>query len=154
LDRALELVLATVVALTSLAILLQVFCRYVLNAPFSWPEEFAVLLFGWMILLGAAVVQRRDGHISIDLLRRRVGPRAARWLDAVRWLSIGFASIVLIWQGIGLAERTVALRYPAMGISRAFLYVAVPVCFGLLLINLVRAVLSPVEPSADPHHGA
>src|SRR5690606_15547545 len=54
-DRALELVLALTVALTSLAILLQVFCRYVLNAPFSWPEEFAVLLFGWMILLGAAV---------------------------------------------------------------------------------------------------
>lgn len=153
-DRALELVLATVVALTSLAILLQVFCRYVLNAPFSWPEEFAVLLFGWMILLGAAVVQRRDGHISIDVLRRRLSPSAARWLDAIRWLMIGFASIVLIWQGIGLAERTVALRYPAMGISRAFLYGAVPVCFGLLLINLVRSILSPAETPADPDHAA
>jgi TRAP-type C4-dicarboxylate transport system permease small subunit len=148
-DRALELVLAIFVALTSLAILLQVFCRYVLDAPFSWPEEFAVLMFGWMILLGAAMVQRRDGHISIDVLRRQVAPSTARWLDAIR-----FASIVLLWQGIGLAERTVALRYPAMGISRAFLYGAVPVCFGLLLINLVRSILSPAETSADPDHGA
>jgi hypothetical protein len=41
-----------------------------------------------------------------------------------------------------------------MGISRAFLYGAVPVCFGLLLINLVRGVLSPVEKSVDPDHGA
>jgi TRAP-type transport system small permease protein len=147
-------VLAIFVALTSLAILLQVFCRYVLDAPFSWPEEFAVLMFGWMILLGAAVVQRRDGHISIDVLRRRVGPRAAPWLDAVRWLMIGFASIVLLWQGIGLAERAIALRYPAMGISRAFLYGAVPVCFGLLLINLVRSILSPADTSPDPDHGA
>jgi TRAP-type C4-dicarboxylate transport system permease small subunit len=147
-------VLAIFVALTSLAILLQVFCRYVLDAPFSWPEEFAVLMFGWMILLGAAVVQRRDGHISIDVLRRRVGPRAAPWLDAVRWLMIGFASIVLLWQGIGLAERAIALRYPAMGISRAFLYGAVPLCFGLLLINLVRSILSPADTSPDPDHGA
>ena len=153
-DRALETLLAIIVALTSLAILLQVFCRYVLDAPLSWPEEFAVLMFGWMILLGAALVQRGDRHISIDVLRRRVGLRAARWLDALRWLVIGFASIVLIWQGIGLAERTVALRYPAMGISRAFLYGAVPVCFGLLLINLVRSILSPAEISADPDHGA
>ena len=153
-DRALELVLPLTVALTSLAILLQVFCRYVLNAPFSWPEEFAVLLFGWMILLGAAVVQRRDGHISIDVLRRRVGANGGRWLDGIRWLTIGFASIVLIWQGIGLAERTVALRYPAMGISRAFLYGAVPFCFGLLLINLVRSIRSPVETSTEPDHTA
>jgi TRAP-type transport system small permease protein len=153
-DRALELVLAIFVALTSLAILLQVFRRYVLDASLSWPEEFAVLMFGWMILLGAAVVQRRDGHISIDVLRRRLGARAARWLDAIRWLIIGFSSIVLIWQGIGLAERTVALRYPAMGISRAFLYGAVPVCFGLLLINLVRSMLSPAETPVDADHGA
>jgi TRAP-type C4-dicarboxylate transport system permease small subunit len=111
-------------------------------------------MFGWMILLGAALVQRRDRHISIDVLRRRVGPRAARWLDAIRWLTIGFASIVLIWQGIGLAERTVALRYPAMGISRAFLYGAVPVCFGLLLVNLARSILSPAQKSPDPDHGA
>jgi TRAP-type C4-dicarboxylate transport system permease small subunit len=153
-DRALEALLAIIVALTALATLLQVFRRYVLNAPLSWPEEFAVLMFGWMILLGAALVQRRDGHISIDLLRRRVGARAARRLDAIRWLVIGSASVVLIWQGIGLAERTVALKYPAMGISRAFLYGAVPVCFGLLLINLVRSILAPVEKSPDPDHGA
>jgi TRAP-type transport system small permease protein len=153
-DRALEALLAIAVALTALATLLQVFRRYVLNAPLSWPEEFAVLMFGWMILLGAAVVQRRDGHISIDLLRRRVGASAGRHLDAIRWLMIGFASVVLIWQGIDLAERTLALKYPAMGISRAFLYGAVPVCFGLLLINLVRSILSPVEKSPDPDHGA
>jgi TRAP-type C4-dicarboxylate transport system permease small subunit len=153
-DRALEALLAIIVALTALATLLQVFRRFVLNAPLSWPEEFAVLMFGWMILLGAALVQRRDGHISIDVLRRRVGARAARRLDAFRWLVIGSASVVLIWQGIGLTERTLALKYPAMGISRAFLYGAVPVCFGLLLINLVRSILAPVEKSPDPDHGA
>jgi TRAP-type C4-dicarboxylate transport system permease small subunit len=88
------------------------------------------------------------------VLRRRVGARAARRLDAFRWLVIGSASLVLIWQGIGLTERTLALKYPAMGISRAFLYGAVPVCFGLLLINLVRSILAPVEKSPDPDHGA
>jgi TRAP-type C4-dicarboxylate transport system permease small subunit len=153
-DRALDAVLAVIVALTALATLLQVFRRYVLDAPLSWPEEFAVLMFGWMILLGAAVVQRRDGHVSIDVLRRRAGARAARRLDALRWLAIAFASVVLIWQGIGLAERTVALKYPAMGISRAFLYGAVPVCFALLLVNLVRSVLSPLETPPDSDHHA
>jgi TRAP-type C4-dicarboxylate transport system permease small subunit len=149
-DHALAMLLALVVALTALAILLQVFCRYVLNAPLSWPEEFAVLMFGWMIFLGAALVQARDGHIAIDTLRRRVHGRMARLLDLVRHLAIGLAALVLIWQGVGLARRTLALEYPAMGISRAFLYGAVPVGFALLLINLIRSALSPA-PRQDEH---
>jgi len=149
-DRALALLLALAVALTSLAILLQVFCRYVLNAPLSWPEELAVLMFGWMIFLGAALVQAQDGHIAIDTLRRRAHGRTARLLDLVRHLAIGLVALVLVWQGVGLARRTLLLEYPAMGISRAFLYGAVPVCFALLLINLIRSALSPA-PRQDEH---
>lgn len=155
-DRALAVLVALAVAVTSLAILLQVFCRYVLNAPLTWPEELAVLTFGWMIFLGAALVQGSDSHIAIDTLRRRAGPRLARALDLVRHVAIGIAAVVLIWQGIGLASRTVQLAYPAMGISRAFLYGAVPVCFALLLVNLVRSAIAPApKPQRDPEeHGA
>jgi len=154
-DRVLALLVALAVAITALAILLQVFCRYVLNAPLIWPEELAVLTFGWMIFLGAALVQGSDSHISIDTLRRRAGDRARRALDLVRHVAIGIAAGVLIWQGIGLASRTVGLSYPAMGISRAFLYGAVPVCFALLLVNLVRSAIAPApkpEPDHDEHH--
>jgi TRAP-type C4-dicarboxylate transport system permease small subunit len=103
-----------------------------------------------MIFLGAALVQAQDGHIAIDTLRRRVHGRAARLLDLLRRLAIGFAALVLIWQGTGLTRRTLGLEYPAMGISRAFLYGAVPVCFALLLINLIRSALSPA-PRRDEH---
>lgn len=155
-DRVLAVLVALAVATTSLAILLQVFCRYVLNAPLTWPEELAVLTFGWMIFLGAALVQGSDGHISIDTLRRRAGKRFGRALDLVRHTAIGIAAVVLIWQGIGLASRTIPLTYPAMGISRAFLYGAVPVCFALLLVNLVRSAIAPApKPSDDrEEHGA
>ena len=139
-----------------LAILLQVFCRYVLNAPLTWPEELAVLTFGWMIFLGAALVQGSDSHIAIDTLRRRAGAQLGRTLDLVRQVAIGIAAVVLIWQGVALASRTVRLTYPAMGISRAFLYGAVPVCFALLLVNLVRSAIAPArKPEADhEEHGA
>jgi TRAP-type transport system small permease protein len=155
-DRLLAMLVALALAVTSLAILLQVFCRYVLNAPLTWPEELAVLTFGWMIFLGAALVQGSDSHISIDTLRRRAGARVGRLLDLVRHIAIGIAAVVLIWQGMGLASRTVRLAYPAMGISRAFLYGAVPVCFALLLVNLVRSAIAPSQKPLDDHqeHGA
>ena len=155
-DRVLAALVALAVAVTALAILLQVFCRYVLSAPLPWPEELAVLTFGWMIFLGAALVQGSDSHIAIDTLRRRAGPRLGRALDLIRHGAIGIAAGVLIWQGIALASRTVRLTYPAMGISRAFLYGAVPVCFVLLLVNLVRSALAPAAPpgSHGEEHGA
>jgi TRAP-type C4-dicarboxylate transport system permease small subunit len=155
-DRVLAALVALAVAIMSLAILLQVFCRYVLNAPLTWPEELAVLLFAWMIFLGAALVQGSDSHIAIDTLRRRAGARVGRALDLARHAAIGFCAVVLIWQGIGLAGRTVQLTYPAMGISRAFLYGAVPVCFALLLLNVVRSAIAPAPKPASDHeeHGA
>ncbi len=65
-----------------LAMLAQVFMRYVFGAPFAWAEEFAVLVFAWLIFLGAAHVQRDDSHLSIDTLRQFAGPRRGRALDA------------------------------------------------------------------------
>lgn len=139
LDGAVDVALALGVAASSLAILVQVFFRYVLDAPIAWAEEFAVLVFAWVIFLGSARVQRTDSHISIDTLRRLAGPRAGRWLDALRLAALGFVGVVLIWQGAGLASRTVFLRYPAMEISRAWLYASVPVCFAIGLVYVLRS---------------
>src|SRR4051812_34197874 len=59
-------------AAASIAMLVQVFARFVLSAPLPWPEEFAVLLFAWITFLGAAAVQYDDSHLSIDSLRGRL----------------------------------------------------------------------------------
>ncbi len=131
LDRAVELALAAGLAAASLVILAQVFMRYVLGAPISWAEELAVLVFAWLIFLGAAYVQRDDSHLSIDVLRRAAGPRLALALDAVRLAVIAACSLVVIWQGIALSRQTLPLEYPAMGVSRSWLYASAPAGFAV-----------------------
>lgn len=134
LDRLVEQALAAGMAACSLVILAQVFMRYVLGAPISWAEEFAVLVFAWLIFLGAAYVQRDDSHLSIDSLRRLAGPRVAIALDALRLGVIAACSLVVIWQGVALSLQTLPLEYPAMGASRAWLYASAPVCFAIGLV--------------------
>jgi len=141
LDRVVAGLLAILMAAASLAILAQVFFRYVLNAPISWAEEFAVLLFAWIIFLGAAYVQRTDSHLSIDSLRRIAGPRLALALDLLRAGIIALSAIVIIWQGIALSLRTLPLLYPAMGVSRSLLYVSAPVCFAVGLVYLAADLM-------------
>jgi len=151
LDRAVWVALATLTAVMSLAIFIQVACRVVLGTAIVWAEEFAVLLFAWMIFLGAAYGQRNDSHLSIDTLRNALGRHAQVVLDAFRLIVIAACSLLAIWQGVILARRTVPLLYPAMEISRALLYVSVPVCFTIGLIYMAVDVYGrlrgrPAEP--------
>lgn len=133
--------LALLVAVAAVAIFTQVVFRFVLATPLAWPEELAVLVFAWITFLGAAYVQADDSHLAIDAVRRALRPPLQRRLDQFRLAVIGGCSLVLIWQGTALALRTLPLTYPAMGVSRALLYVSVPVCFAIGLVFVLRHVI-------------
>ena len=129
--------LAGVMAAMSLAMLVQVLCRVLLGTAIIWAEEFAVLLFAWSIFLGAAYAQKDDSHLSIDTVRLLAGPRLRLALAILRVSVIAACSAVAIWQGIDLTRRALPLMYPAMDITRSFLYASVPVGFALGLVYLV-----------------
>lgn len=150
LDRALEVAVGATLAAMSLAILLQVAMRYVFNAPLPWPEEFAVLAFAWLIFMGAARVQRDDGHLSIDMARRAAGPRGRAALDLLRLTVIAGCGLVLIVQGASLAGRTGRLLYPAMEIPRSMLYGAVPLSFAVGLVYVARHAWRIVHGASEP----
>lgn len=59
--RGMKLIVATLLAVMTALILLQVFFRYVLNSPLVWAEELARLNMIWMAFLGAAWPSGADG---------------------------------------------------------------------------------------------
>ncbi|MBV2359901.1 TRAP transporter small permease subunit [Thalassococcus sp. CAU 1522] len=63
------------IALMVVAILAQVFFRYVLNNAQPWPEELARFLMLWMTGLMAPTAYRRGGFVAIDMLTALL-PRA------------------------------------------------------------------------------
>ncbi len=138
-ERTAAFAAAVSLALACLAMLGQVAARYVFGAPIVWAEEFAVLLFAWITFLGAAVVQAEDSHLSIDVLRARLGPRFGRVLDGLRRLVIVVCSGVIAYQGVMLSQRMWGLEFPAMGVSRGLLYASVPAGFLLSLLFALRA---------------
>lgn len=140
-DRTLDVVLGVTVAVAALTVLAQVILRYLFNSPITWGDEFAVMVFAWTVFVGAAVVQRDDSHLSMDSLVRLLPPRTEFVLYLVRIAAIAVVLGVLFVQGWVLAERFSGVRYPAMGISRGFLYWALPVCVPLIAYYLLRCLL-------------
>jgi TRAP-type transport system small permease protein len=137
-ETAVRVGAALALAAASAAMFAQVAARYLFNAPFAWAEEFAVLAFAWITFLGAAAVQADDSHLSIDTLRGALPERGRFALDVVRRATIAAVSLVLIWQGVALSLRMQAIEFPAMGVSRAWLYVSVPVGFAFSLVFALR----------------
>lgn len=139
-DKALRTAAALALALSGGAMFAQIIARYGFDAPFVWAEEFATLMFSWVIFLGAAAVQRTDSHLSVDTLRSRLEDKGRRVLDVFRRLVIIACSLVLVWQGVALSMKMWALAYPAMEISRSWLYLTVPVGAAFTILFAARSL--------------
>jgi TRAP-type C4-dicarboxylate transport system permease small subunit len=48
--------------------LLQIFYRYILNHPLTWPYELTLFTFIWTVILGAIFARRMNGHVSFSML--------------------------------------------------------------------------------------
>ncbi len=83
------------IALMVLAILIQVFFRYVLNNPLPWPDEAARFAMLWMTGLIAPTAYRRGGFVAIDTVLRTMPERSAAVLSlallAISGLVLGIA---------------------------------------------------------------
>lgn len=92
------------IALMVIAILIQVFFRYVLGNALPWPDEAARFCMLWMTGLMAPTAFRRGGFVAIDMVPMML-PRV---LGQVLTLLLLFVSLVvlLVAVNIGWSEVT------------------------------------------------
>ena len=62
--KPVRMVVFLVVIAMVMLVVIQIFCRFVLNVSVPWTEEMARLFFVWMIFLGSAVTEAEGGQIS------------------------------------------------------------------------------------------
>jgi TRAP-type transport system small permease protein len=129
LDDAINiLLLAAVVAVLSA----QVFFRYVLNYSLGWTSEAATILFAWLIFLGAPAMLKRQSHMGVWFFRSASEQVQRGIRITIELLSLIFYAAVLIG-GIELTRIGSFSVTPAMAISRAIVFVVVPIAAVLLV---------------------
>ena len=92
------------IGLMVLAILIQVFFRYVLNNALPWPDEAARFMMLWMTGLMAPMAYRRGGFVAIDMIREALPLKIGQVLTLVL-LTISGAVLAIAVQ-IGWSEVT------------------------------------------------
>jgi tripartite ATP-independent transporter DctM subunit len=145
-DRTLETLCVALLLGSAGVAVLQVFCRYGLNAALPWPEEVAIWLFSWSVFLGLGVAVGRRAHIAIDLvgalMPERLKAPHAFLVDAM----IAAAGMMLIVNGLDFAGRAMQVS-PAMQWPLRYLFVAAPTGGLLSLFYLVKPRREPPSPA-------
>ena len=141
-----RLVVAVIVvacfAYMTLAVLAQVFGRYVFNYSISWTEETARYAQIWVVLMGAGIAMRRGLHVAVDALAAMLPLGWARALSIViaaggLWFLgiVVYGSLPLIELG-WLFETSPVLQLPMWVI-----YLSLPLGAIYFAIELVARVV-------------
>lgn len=139
LRRGADLVGALLFLAMFASFLLQVFSRYVLNAPIGWTLEACLVAYLWFVFWAAAFMLREEDHVRFDLLVRALPALARRRLAAASTLAtlacfaLAFPA-TLDWVRFMAIDRTWTL-----GIRFDLLF-SIYVLF--MLAVMVRALLS------------
>ena len=105
--RRAENLLAALLAVMFGAFLLQIFTRYVTNAPLSWTSEVSIFAWLWGILWGAALVLRDDEEIRFDLIYSRMPNPIRRAFDI---LASGTVVLVFAYSLPAMADYVLFMK--------------------------------------------
>ena len=70
-----EVPAAVLVLLEMVILLVGVIARYIFDAPLTWSDELASILFLWLAMLGAVIALRRGEHMRLTTLVNLLRPR-------------------------------------------------------------------------------
>jgi len=131
-------------------LILEVFLRYVFNAPTIWGHETVVFLTAASFIFGGLFVAARDSHIRVVLIYDTISPAIRRWFNVAISAFCALASFfftVSTWVAVQRAlfapsgewrieTSGTAFNAPFPGLLRGFLFLI------LLLLTLQFIILT------------
>ena len=126
--------------------LVQVANRFAIGAAIFWTEELIVLLLVWSVLLGLPVQLWSHEEILVDVWPPATARLRRAKLTLAAALSIIFCAI-LLYAGWRYAQRGMPVSSPALGLSRFWFFLPIPLGAGLAILALL---FRPAAPAGDP----
>lgn len=125
------------------AIVIFVFVAALLRTigyPVIWSVDIAQLLFIWVCMLGANQTLRRNEHVGVDFLVRRLAPKNRLKINLALYVLIGAFLVLLIIYGIELTRLNPERLLGTTQLPYALVTAAIPVGAGLMLLTVIHNI--------------
>ena len=130
---------AVLVALETLILFAGVISRYVFNAPLTWSDELASILFLWLAMLGAVIALRRDEHMRLTTFLGLMSARRRAWVEALGVVVIVVFALLMLAPAYEHFIDQWVVTTPALELHDGVRVAAIGVgCVLLLVIALAR----------------
>src|SRR2546427_8877908 len=138
-----------IVALT-FVVSIEVFKRYILNAPTAWIFDFTNMLYGTLFMMCGAYTLAQGGHVRADFVYSYLKPRAQASLDLALYFLFFTAGIAgLIYAGFDYAadswrigeHSTITAEGPPVYHFKS----VIPIAGGLVMLQGTAEILRCIE---------
>lgn len=145
--KILEVFMICIFAMLVIDVLGQVFSRYILSKSFAFTEELARFSLIWLSILGAAYLNAKREHLSMDFLYGKLNNYTKKKvLIFIEVLIFLFALIVMVIGGLNLVYTTLHLEQLSgtLRIPLGYIYAVLPFS-GLLIMCFAVYHLSKIS---------
>lgn len=151
----LKFVLALLLLMMTVGALGQVIVRFMLpllgfNVSAAWTEEVARFSMIWTVFLGAAWALRHGELIALDLVTHAVPRVLGIAIKVLAYLACAAFCVLLIVVGLEFAEIGEIERSPVLGLSKWYVFMALPVGASLMVMNIAGFLLACIIERSDP----
>ncbi|APH03690.1 TRAP transporter small permease [Bacillus weihaiensis] len=117
-----------------------------IREPLNWATDVSLILFAWIIFLGADVALRHGELVNVDIIINKFTPIVKKSI-LLLWnvLIIGLL-IIMIRFGIPLAIESVDRIFNTLGISYSWATISVPTGSLLMLITICIKTYNLLRP--------
>ena len=153
LDRFFQLLFSNIVVVALLlmviVVLTLVIGRSAFGVAFFWGEELARYTMIFMAFIGGAVALRSDQHPRLTVFTSMLPTGMQVWLERFLAGCLAVTLAVLLWQGLDVALHDGRMKTPALRIPYFWIYLAVPLGAGAMLLMLLFKQFLPPAISVD-----
>ena len=133
------------VALCIVVITLLVFISAIMrtiNHPINWAQDFSLLLFAWLVFLGADIALRRSDFLRVDILFNRLPYKLQDMLYYTWYILALLFLCILVRYGVFLAIENTKRTFGAMTISYSWATISVPIGSALMIVTIIIKLVS------------
>ncbi|MFV0576628.1 MAG: TRAP transporter small permease [Vibrio sp.] len=143
------------------AVVWQVFTRFVMNDPASFTDELSRYLLMWIGILGGAYTFAIKRHLALEILTSKMTGARKHILDIIINLIIcSFAGVAMVYGGGDMVSTTLHHGQISPGIiifgealKMGYVYLVVPIAGVLILyygiLNICESLVSLVSPKNE-----
>jgi TRAP-type transport system small permease protein len=139
-------------AIMAIVIPYEVAGRYLLGAMPSWSGEAATFSLVWLSMMGAAVGLRKGYQISLTAMIDRLPHPADRIARGSSLCLMIVLLLIMTWYGLQQTLINLPQISPALEISMALPYAALPAGFGLMMLITIEDLAGLLLLPEDNHN--